>query len=109
MVDQANVYVRNKLDGNIQATRYCLPGDNRDLDIFITNGNQEMVYLIKGETYLVITPSNGVNVSTCPFLVSNEKLLSWDPVDDHWRVEIRENTLRPEAPTTVNIDIGEDE
>lgn len=109
MAEQADVYVKNLCTDDIQAARYCLPGDNKDLDISITNGNQEMVFLVRTETYLVIKPPSGVITQSCLFSVSNEELLSWETMDDQWKVEIKDNTLLPEAPTTVNVDVGPNE
>ncbi len=109
MTDQANVYVKNNLTVAIQATRYCLPDHNMDLDISITNGNQEMVYLVKDDTYLIVKLPTGKDTSDCLFAVSNEELLSWETMTDRWKVQIKENDLLPESPTTVNVDIGEDE
>jgi hypothetical protein len=109
MVDKADVYVKNKLTGDIRAIRYCLPSGNSDLDISITSGNEEMIHLVRTETYLVIEPPSGVDPAGCPFSVSNEELLSWSTMDDHWKVEIKPNNLPPDTPTTVNVDVGEDE
>lgn len=109
MADQVDVYVRNNLTNNIRAIRYCLPGDNSDLDISITSGNVECVHLVITETYLVIEPPGGQDPAECPFSVSNEELLAWTTKEDHWKVEIKPNSLPPDTPTTVNVDVGEKE
>lgn len=106
MADQANVYVKNHLAGNIQAARYCLPGDNKDLEETISNGNQEMFHLTIDQTYLIITPPNGMNAAD-RFSVSNEELLSWEVIDNTWKVEIIPNNLDPNAPLDVNVEVGE--
>lgn len=109
MVDKADVYVKNNLTDTIRAIRYCLPGGNSDLDISITSGNEEMIHLVRTESYLVIKLPSGVYTVDCPFSVSNEELLSWSTMDDHWTVEIKPNNLLPNAPTDVNVYVGEEE
>jgi hypothetical protein len=106
MADQANVYVRNKLTEPIGATRYCLPGGDSDLDISIASENEEMVYLVRSQTYLVIKLPAGVYTAECPFRVSNEELLSWSTMDDRWTVEIKSNELGSNVPTDVNVAVG---
>lgn len=106
MADQANVYVNNHLTGEIQAARYCLPGDNKDLEETISNANQETFYLTINDTYLVIYPPNGMN-ATDRFSVSNEELLSWEIIDNTWKVEIIPNNNLPETPLDVNVEVGD--
>ena len=106
MADQADVYVKNKLTEAVGAVRYCLPGGNSDLDISIGGGNEEMIYLVRSQTYMTIKLPGGVYTADCPFSVSNEELLSWETMDDCWTVEIKPNNLPPDTPTTVNIDLG---
>jgi hypothetical protein len=107
MVNEADVYVNNNLADTISAARYCLPGENKDLEVSITSGNEEMIHLVRTETYLVIEPPSGVEPAECQFSVSNEELLRWETNNDHWNVEIKPNNLPPDTPTTVNIDLGD--
>jgi len=106
MAEQANVYVRNKLTVPIGAVRYCLPGGDSDLDISIAGENEEMVYLVRSQTYLIIKLPAGEYTVDCPFRVSNEELLSWSTMDDRWTVEIKPNELGSTAPTDVNVVVG---
>jgi hypothetical protein len=106
MADQCDVYVRNNLSETIGATRFCLPGDNNDLDLSITAGNEDKIYLAITQSYLTINLPAGMNTAKCPFSVSNEDLLSWTTMDDRWKVEIKPNNVPPDTPTTVNIDLG---
>jgi hypothetical protein len=108
MADQANVYVRNNLPGPIGAIRYCLPGGDSDLDISIAGENEEMIYLVRSQTYMTIKLPNGVYTADCPFRVSNEELLSWSTMDVHWTVEIKSNELGSNVPTDVNVYVGEE-
>lgn len=107
MADQCDVYVKNNLSETIAATRYCLPGENSDLDISIAVGEEEKIYIARTQSYLTITLPNGTNTANCPFSVSNEDLLSWTAADDHWTVEIKPNNVPPDTPTTVNIELGD--
>jgi hypothetical protein len=108
MADQANVYVKNKLTDPIGAIRYCLPGGGDDLDISIASENEEMIFLVRSQTYLVIKLPAGVYTTDCPFWVSNEELLSWSTMDDRWTVEIKSNELGANVPTDVNVYVGEE-
>jgi hypothetical protein len=108
MAEQANVYVKNNLTDAINVIRYCFPGGNSDLDISIASEDEEMIYLVRTQTYLVLKAPNGVDTESCPFSVSNEDLLSWSTTDGHWTVEIKPNNLPPDTPTDVNVYVGED-
>lgn len=107
MADQCDVYVNNNLSETIGVTRYCLPGDNSDLDLSIAGGEEDNVLLVRTQSYLRITLPNGTSSANCPFSVSNEDLLSWTTGDDHWTVEIKPNSVPPDTPTTVNIELGD--
>jgi hypothetical protein len=50
---------------------------------------------------------SGMHTEDCPFSVSNEELLGWSTMDNHWTVEIIPNNVPPNSPTTVNIDLGD--
>jgi hypothetical protein len=109
MADQVNVYVRNNLSDTIGAIRYCLPGGNSDLDISITSENEEMIYLVRSQTYMTIKLPSGRDTADCPFSVSNEDLLSWSTMDHYWTIEIKPNDLGSNVPTDVNVYVGEEE
>lgn len=105
MVDQANVYVKNHLTDAIAAVR-SVPGET---EISIAHGEKEMFLLIRTQISLTIKTPPGKNTSSCSFKVSNEELLSWEANDDHWTVEIKENNLPPDTPTSATVDVGEEE
>jgi hypothetical protein len=109
MTDQANVYVKNNLTDGLQAFRYSIPEGTSDLDVSIESGNEEMVYLVRTQTFLTIEAPSGVTPSNCQFVVSNEELLSWETNSDHWKVEIKPNSFLPDTPTNVTIDVGPEE
>ena len=108
MADQANVYVKNNSTHPIEAVRYCLPGGDSDLDVSIASDNEEMVYLVKSQTYMTIKLPNGEYTSNHTFRVSNEELLSWSTMGDRWTVEIKSNELGADLPTDVNVYVGEE-
>jgi hypothetical protein len=105
MVDQAEVYVKNHLTDAIAAVR-SVPGET---EISIANGEQKMFYLIRTQISLTIKAPPGKNTSSCWIKVSNEDLLSCEANDDHWTIEIKENNLPPETPTSATVDVGEEE
>lgn len=105
-MSEVDVYVSNNLTDTIGAVRYCLPGENSDLEVSIVSGNEEMIHLVKEETYLAIEPPNGGSPAGYPFSVSNEELLVWTAMNDHWKVEIKPNTLPPDTPTSANVEVG---
>jgi hypothetical protein len=105
MVDQAEVYVKNHLTDAIGAVR-SVPGEP---EISIASGDKEIFYLIRTQISLTIKAPPEVNAGNCPFKVSNEELLSWEANDDLWTVEIKENSLPPETPTSATVDVGEEE
>lgn len=109
MAEQADVYVKNHMSDPIGVVRYCLPGGDSDLDISIGGGNEEMIYLVRSQTYMTIKLPQGVYTADCSFSVSNEELLSWSTMDDHWTVEIKPNDLGSNVPTDVNVYVGEEE
>ena len=105
MVDQAEVYVRNHLEDAIHAVR-SVPGEP---EIAIAKGDKVMFYLIRTQISLTIKAPPGVNARSCPIKVSNEELLSCEANDDHWTVEIKENNLPPQTPTSATVDVGVEE
>jgi hypothetical protein len=105
MADQADVYIKNLLNDDIEVTRN-FPDGYSDLDITIASGNEEMIYLARAETYLIIKLPSGVYTADSSLNVSNEELLSWSTMDDHWRVEIKYNNLPLNTPTIANVTVG---
>jgi len=114
MADRADVYVRNGLTGSIQGDIHVtrkLPDGSSDLDITIANGNEEMIHLPGPEVSLVIDAPEGVDSKDCPFKVKSgvDLAVSCSRTDSNWAIKIVPNELPPDVPTTVNVNLGEDE
>jgi hypothetical protein len=96
MADRADVYVRNGLTGSIQGDIHVtrkLPDGSSDFDTAIAYGNEEQIS------------------KDCPFKVKSDVDLavSCSRTDSNWAIKIVPNELPPDVPTTVNVNLGEDE
>lgn len=108
MAEQADVYVKNDLTGAIGAVRY-LVGGGSDLDITIASGIKEKIFLPEPGVLLAITPPNGNGTEGYSFdVTADESIISWSTESSRWTVEIIDNSVPPEVPTTVNITVGTD-
>ena len=59
---------------------------------------------------LIITPGSGVDFGTCWLNVTrNVDLVSWEVMEDHWEMQIVDNTAPPEVPVDVNVEVGGEE
>jgi hypothetical protein len=110
MADNADVYVRNVLTDDINVVRKN-PDGEIDITITIAKGNEEKIFLASPEVSLVINGPEGMDTKECPVKVKSEVDLAvtHSRTDSNWTIKIVPNDLRPSTPTTVNIDIGEDE
>ncbi len=114
MANRADVYVKNKLTGSIQGNINVirkLPDGSSDLDVTITYGNEEMVHLSTPDVSLLIYAPQGVDTRDCPVKVKSDVDLAvaCSRTDSNWTMNIVPNELGPITPTTVNVDLGEDE
>jgi len=107
MVEQANVCVKNLFNNeDIETFREHADG-TRDLSITIAAGSYEAVLLPGPGVFLIINPPMEVDISSCHFNVTkNEHLVSWEQMDDHWRMQMAANDDDPEVPTDVNVEVG---
>ncbi len=110
MADKADVYVKNALADDVHVIRK-LPDGSSDLDITIANGNEEMVHLPGLEVSLLINAPEGLDTKDCPFKVKSgvDLAVSCSRTDSNWAIKIVPNELPPDVPTTVNVNLGEDE
>ena len=108
MADRADVIIRNELVGDIKVVRK-LPDGSSDLEVTITNGNEEQVHLASTEISLCIEAPEGVDTKECPFHVTSDVDLavSCSRTESNWIVQIIPNDLPPDTPTTVNVTLGE--
>ncbi len=107
MVEQVNVCVRNLfINEDIEVFREHADGV-REPSITIVAASYEAVLLPELGVFLIINPPTGVDISSCQFNVTkNEHLVSWEQMDDHWRMQMAANEDDPEVPTDVNVEVG---
>jgi len=110
MADQAYVYVKNNLTGGIDASR-MLPDGSVASTTTIGSGNREKITLLGPEEWVVVTAPDGVDSKTCVASVKSDVDLDTlhSRTDSNWTLKIVPNELPPDAPTNVNITLGEDE
>jgi hypothetical protein len=108
MAEQADVYVKNNLVGDITVARK-LPDGSSDLNITVTNGNTEQVYLAGTNISLVIHAPEGVDTKEYSLGVRSglDLAVTHSRTGSNWAIKIIPNDLPPEVPTTVNVNIGE--
>lgn len=110
MADRADFYVKNAVTGDIRINR-LLPDGSSDLDIAIANGAEEIVHLPGPEVSLRISAPEGIDIREHPFKVKSDVDLavSHSRSGSTWTLKIDANDLPPDAPTTVNVSVGEPE
>jgi hypothetical protein len=108
MAEKADFIVKNLLTGDINVIRKLANGSS-DLEVTITNGNEEQINLDGLDVSLLIEAPGGVDTKDCPFNVKSDVDLSvsCSRTDSNWAVQIAPNDLPPDVPTTVNVNIGE--
>jgi hypothetical protein len=111
MAEQVNVCIKNSfLNENIEVFRELPdgtpePGSN----VTIAAQSDYMVLLQEPGMKLIITPNSAVDFGTCWYNVTkNEHLVLWEPMSDHWRVQMAANDTDPEVPLDVNVEVGGD-
>ena len=110
MIEQADFYVNNSFDTVVQVSRKLADG-SIDLNIGIDPGKTERVPVQGTDVSLVIEAPAGIDIKEC-FLRSRAEVdltVLFSRTDSHWEINIVPNDLEPEAPTTVNVNVGEDE
>lgn len=111
MSEKADFFVNNQLKKDIQVFRKLADG-SRDLDTLISNGNKERIPLPDTEVSLVINApeGNGTDAKACHLTIRSDVDLnvSYSRRHSNWTIKILPNDLRSEAPTTVNVNIGEE-
>ena len=110
MIEQADFYVNNSFQTAVQVSRK-LPDGSTDLNVGVDPGNTEKVPIQGTDVSLVIEAPGGIDIKEC-FLRSRAEVdlaVLFSRTDSHWKINIVPNDLEPEAPTTVNVNVGEDE
>ena len=107
MADQADVYVNNQFTDAVHVVRY-LPRGGSDLEVTILSGNEEKILLPGTDVYLVINAPGGVDIKNHKIIVTTglDLAVSCSRTNSNWTIQIIPNSLPPEVPTTVNVEIG---
>lgn len=115
MAETANVYVRNKLTGDIHTFRK-LPDGRSDLDTVVGKRigdtiQKERISLPGPEVSLEINAPKGMETKGCYFKVTSgiDLDVSYSRTHSKWTMKIAANDLEPETPLDVNVEVGEDE
>ena len=112
MANRADVNVKNCFTDNVDLNVVRKLSDgSTDLNSTITDGNEEQIHLPSTDVSLVVTAPNGFEIKNCPVHVKSDVDLdiSKSRTDSNWTFQIVPNTLPPDIPTTVNVEIGPDE
>ena len=110
MIEQADFYVNNSFQMAVQVSRK-LPDGSTDLNVGVDPGNTRKVPIQGTDVSLVIEAPSGIDIKEC-FLRSRAEVdlaVLFSRTDSYWKINIVPNDLEPEAPTTVNVNVGEDE
>jgi hypothetical protein len=111
VIEQADFYVNNTFEtAAVQVSRKLADGST-DLNVGVDPGNTQKVPIQGTDVSLVIDAPAGVDIKDC-FLRSRAEVdlaVLVSRTDSHWKINIVPNDLDPEAPTTVNVNVGEDE
>lgn len=107
MADQADVYIKNMFAEGISAIRK-LPDGSCDLELTISSGDEQLIYLGGADTSLVINAPSGVDIINCLFTARTgiDLVVLCSRTDSNWKIKIIPNDLPPDSPTTVLITIG---
>ena len=109
MADQANVYVKNSLSASIEVIR---EQPDRSQEVYVlSTGKQEMIFLASSDVNLFIKAPKGMDMGV-PFGLKSSIgiFFSCSIANGRWKIRTEpSNSEITDTPTTVNIDIGEDE
>jgi len=110
MADQADVFIKNGMRGDINVRRK-LSTDRYDLDVTFGEGEQESIKLPDTDVSLVIQEPNGKDLKNCKFQVDSDVdlVILYSRSESYWEIKVQPNDLLQDMPTTVNVNIGEDE
>jgi hypothetical protein len=111
VIEQADFLVKNSFKtAAVQVSRRPADGST-DFSVGIDPGNTERVPVQGTDVSLVIEAPVGFDIKDC-FLRSRAEVdlaVLVSRTGSHWKINIVPNDLEPEAPTTVNVNVGEDE
>jgi hypothetical protein len=110
MANQADVYVKNSFEDNININLIPkLPDGSTDPAVIIVAGNEEKIPLQGTDASLIINGPEGMDTNECSIKVASDVDLavSHSRTHSNWTIKIVPNNLRNNTPTTVNVDVGE--
>ncbi len=110
MADRADANVKNCLTQDIRMVRR-LPDGSTDMEAVIANGNTERIHLPDPDVSLVIFGPEGVDTKTCHAKVTADVDLAvaHSRSNSNWTISIVANSLPPDSPSDINIEVGENE
>jgi len=109
MAEQVDVCINNLFDSaSIEVFREFADGNPEPgSSVTIDAGSDETVPLYEPGIKLIITPGSGVDFGTCWLNVTrNVHLVSWEVMEDHWEMQIADNSDPPEVPIEVHVEVG---
>lgn len=110
MVETADVLVKNLLREEVKVSRKS-PDGGIDLNATIAWNEREKVTLQTPDVSLIIAAPEGMDTRICPIKVQSDVdlIINYSRSSSLWQMRIDPNDLPPQVPTTVNVNIGEDE
>jgi hypothetical protein len=112
MANRADVIVTNRLADNVNVNLVRrLPDGTSDLQVPIVNMGMGQIHLPSPDVSLEIIAPAEVDIKTSPFHVTSDvdlEILN-SRTNSTWVMKIIANDLPPDVPTTVNVDLGEEE
>ncbi len=108
MANRADAYVKNVFKtGNINVIRK-LPDGSSDLEVTVEPGTVEMVHLPSPEVTLFIIAPTAMDIKYCRINMKSDVdlAMSCSRTNSNWAIKIIPNDLPPDAPTTLNVEVG---
>ncbi len=112
MANQAEVTVKNVFSDNVTVNvKRRLQDNTIDLDEDILQNQAKQVHLPSPEVALVITVPEGMDLRDCLLKVKTDVDVEniHSRTDGNWTLKIIPNDLPSDAPTTMNVSVGQDE
>ncbi len=110
MAERADVYVRNTLKENIKVQR-SLSGGGRDSEQAVPGGKKGRIQLSNPEVGMMIETPGREETKNCFIKMRSDVDLdvSYSRTRSRWLFKISPNDLPPDAPTSVTVEVGEEE
>lgn len=112
MANNADVTIKNVFTSDVTVNvKRCLPGGTVDLEVNIAQNEAEQVQLPSPDVSLVITVPGGMDLRNCLLKVRTDTDVEavHSRTNGNWTLKIIPNNIPPDAPTTMNVSVGQDE